>query len=178
MAAEKYLVVTAVGPDRPGIVAGLTALLAERGANVADSRMAILGGEFALIALVSVPEGQLEGTEQAIHAAAAQMGLQILVRPTYSPSEHRAGHVRSYEVSVHALDHPGIVYAVADAVRSLSGNVVSLETSAYQAAVTGAPLFRMALAADFPAEVSASRLREVLAQVSEAANADVEVRSA
>jgi glycine cleavage system regulatory protein len=52
---------------------------------------------------------------------------------------------------------------------------VSLETNAYQAAVTGAPLFRMRVEADFPERVGASHLRDTLEQVSEAANADVEV---
>ena len=42
--------------------------------------------------------------------------------------------------------------------------------------LTGAPLFRMTLCADFPPDVSAARLREALSRVSETANADVEVR--
>ena len=48
-----HLVVTAVGRDRPGIVAELTAAVAACRANVADSRMALLGGEFALMMPVS-----------------------------------------------------------------------------------------------------------------------------
>ena len=81
-------------------------------------------------------------------------------------------------MQVHALDHPGIVHAVTAALRALGGNIVSLDTSASQASVTGAPLFQMQLCADFPAEVTAARLREALDQVSEAANADIEVRPA
>jgi glycine cleavage system transcriptional repressor len=179
---EQYLVITAVGRDRPGIVAALTALLAERGANVADSRMAVLGGEFALMALVAAPGEQLAALRRGVAEAAERLGLDLIVRTTESPAAHRASPpeqpVRSYQVEVHALDHPGIVHAVADALRDLGGNIVSLETSAYQASVTGAPLFRMSVATDFPAAVSATRLRETLARVSEAANADVEVRPA
>jgi glycine cleavage system transcriptional repressor len=175
MSAE-YLVLTAVGTDRPGIVADLTALLAERGANVADSRMAVLGGEFAVMMLVSAPPDVLGAVRKEISSLADRLGLQILAKETESPVEHRAGHVRSYEVAVHALDHPGIVRAVAAAVQGLGGNIVLLDTSAYQAAVTGAPLFHMKLCADFPSDISAARLRETLAHVSEAANADVEVR--
>jgi glycine cleavage system transcriptional repressor len=173
---EEYLVLTAVGSDRPGIVAELTALLAARGVNVADSRMAVLGGEFALMALVTGPAGTLAGLREEVASLAAQMGLQLILKETESPAAHRAGRVRSYRVQVHALDHPGIVHAVAEAVRQLGGNIVALETSAYQASVTGAPLFRMELAADFPGAVSAARLRETLAAVSEAANADIEVQ--
>ena len=174
--SEKYLVLTAVGTDRPGIVAEITALLAERGANVADSRMAVLGGEFALMMLVETPPDRAAGLRQDVAGVAERLGLQLIVKDTRSPEEHRAGRVRSYEVQVHALDHPGIVHAVTAALRGLGGNIVSLDTTAYQASVTGAPLFRMGLCADFPADVSAARLRETLDQVSEAANADVEVR--
>jgi len=173
---DRYLVVTALGTDRPGIVAELTALLAERGANVADSRMAVLGGEFALMALVSTRDGDTEALRAEVGQLAEKLGLQLIVKDTRSPAEHRGGRVRSYEVQVHALDHPGIVHAVADSVRGLGGNVVSLDTSAYEASVTGAPLFQMELRADFPSEISASRLRETLAEVSEAANADIDVR--
>lgn len=176
--AEQFLVVTAVGDDRPGIVAELTALLAERGASVADSRMAVLGGEFALLMLVEATSGDLVALRSEIERVGESLGLQMLLRETESPETHRAGRVRSYEVRVHALDHPGIVHAVARAVRELGGNVVSLETTAYEAPVTGASLFEMTLCADFPPEVSAARLRETLEGVSEAANADIEVAPA
>jgi glycine cleavage system transcriptional repressor len=174
--SEAYLVVTAVGTDRPGIVAEITDVLADRGANIADSRMALLGGEFALMMLISSPEEGLTAVRSDVEGVAARLGLQLIVKDTGSPSAHRAGHVRSYEIQVHALDHPGIVHAVSSALRRLGGNIVSLDTSAYEAAVTGAPLFEMNLAADFPAGITAARLREALAEVSETANADVEVR--
>lgn len=173
---DQYLVLTAIGTDRPGIVADVTTLLAERGVNVADSRMAVLGGEFALMMLVSGSPEDLAGVRDEVGPVAERLGMQLLVKDTRSPAAHRAGKVRSYEVQVHALDHPGIVSAVTGAVRGLGGNIVSLETSAYQASVTGAPLFRMTLCADFPAEITAARLRDTLDHVSEAANADIEVQ--
>ena len=47
-----YVVLTAVGPDRPGLVNALASLIRDAGANIEDSRMAILGGEFAVILLI------------------------------------------------------------------------------------------------------------------------------
>lgn len=173
---EQYLVLTAVGTDRPGLVAELTAVVATRGINVADSRMAVLGGEFALMMLLAGGPDELAQARSELAAVAERVGLELIVKDTRSPAAHRAGRVRSYEVHVHALDHPGIVHAVTGTLQRLGGNVVSLSTSAYQAAVTGAPLFEMNLSADFPAEITAARLREALGEVSEAANADVEVK--
>ncbi len=173
---QQYLVLTAVGTDRPGIVAEMTAALAERGASVADSRMAILGGEFALMMLVSGPPAVLDAARSDIHTVGERLGLELIVKETGSPAAHRAGNVRSYEIRVHALDHPGIVHAVTAALQRLGANIVSLDTSAYEASVTGAPLFQMTLRADCPASLSAARLREALNEVSEARNADMEVR--
>ena len=59
MSSRQYQVLTAVGRDRPGLVEKISSLLLGAGANLEDSRMAILGGEFALILLFS-------GTDQAV----------------------------------------------------------------------------------------------------------------
>ncbi len=56
MSNKSYLVLTAVGPDRPGLVSEISSMVLSAGANLEDSRMAILGGEFALLVLVSGDE--------------------------------------------------------------------------------------------------------------------------
>src|SRR4051812_23996800 len=48
------VVITASGPDRPGIVHDLTKLLTTAGANVEESRMSILGNDFAILLRVTV----------------------------------------------------------------------------------------------------------------------------
>src|ERR1044072_6419761 len=96
---EEYLVLTAIGTDRPGLVSNLTAVLAERGANVADSRMAVLGGEFALIMLVSGPPETIALLRREVAVVAEGLGLELLLKDTRSPAAHRAGKVRSYEIS-------------------------------------------------------------------------------
>src|SRR6266542_2052675 len=52
-----HVAVTAVGADRPGIAAAVVKVLYEHGGNVEDSRMAILGGHFAMMLIVALPEG-------------------------------------------------------------------------------------------------------------------------
>jgi len=55
LSMKRNLVLTLTGPDRIGIVEKVTGLLLERGGNVETSRMARLGGEFAVLMLVSLP---------------------------------------------------------------------------------------------------------------------------
>jgi glycine cleavage system transcriptional repressor len=50
------LALSALGRDRPGIVAEVTGVLVEHGVNVEDSRMAILRGEFAMVLVLGAPE--------------------------------------------------------------------------------------------------------------------------
>ena len=53
MSTERHLVLSALGPDRPGLVADITHYVTERGGNIEDSRMAVFGGEFGVMMLVS-----------------------------------------------------------------------------------------------------------------------------
>src|SRR3954465_15143150 len=58
-------IVTAVGPDRPGIVGELTGHLHAAGANLLDSRMVNLRGQFALVLLMECPDASPASTTLA-----------------------------------------------------------------------------------------------------------------
>ena len=50
---KTYFVISALGDDRPGIVNDLSRVILDCGCNIEDSRMSVLGGEFALILMTS-----------------------------------------------------------------------------------------------------------------------------
>ena len=52
---RRHLVMTFVGPDQIGIVDRVTRMILEYDGNVEESRMTRLGGEFAMLLLISVP---------------------------------------------------------------------------------------------------------------------------
>jgi glycine cleavage system transcriptional repressor len=177
MASDQYLVLSALGADRPGLVAEVTDYLAERGVNVEDSRMAVLGAEFGIQVLVS-------GSEPSIAKVAADKGLLetktklgVLVRRTKSPEEHRRAAVIPCVVTAEAIDHEGIVRAVALAISHMGINIVSLETTAYNAPVTGSPLFRLEAHIDLPQGVSVAQFRRQMDDVAQRESLDIDVRS-
>ena len=51
-----YFALTIIGRDRSGIVAQVTDILYRLGCNIADSSSTILGGQFAMILIISHPE--------------------------------------------------------------------------------------------------------------------------
>ena len=55
--AKEYFVVTIIGPDRRGMVAKITEEIMAQNANIEESHMARLGGEFAVIMLLSITNG-------------------------------------------------------------------------------------------------------------------------
>src|SRR3954453_6984307 len=69
---QSQFVLTLPGPDQIGIVDRVTGLLLDRGGNVETSRMARLGGEFAILMLVSMPAEQFDGLEMDLEGLAVE----------------------------------------------------------------------------------------------------------
>jgi glycine cleavage system transcriptional repressor len=177
MASPSYAVLSALGPDRPGLVAEVTHYLTERGVNVEDSRMAVLGGEFGILTLVSGTADQLTRVEKELGELEKKTGLGLLIRKTKSPEEHRRAAAVPCVITVEALDQEGIVRAIASGLHEVGVNIVSLETTAYEAPVTGSPLFRLEARVDVPPGLTVGKVRKALAEIAEAENLDIEVRS-
>src|ERR1700712_4552624 len=105
----RELVITAIGPDRPGLIGKLTAPLYEASANVADSRMVNLRGQFALILLAEIPQGKVDQVEQHLQTLAKQLGLTLTVRGSEAqpgPAPTTVG--LPYRVATFAMDQPGL----------------------------------------------------------------------
>jgi len=174
---EVFVVLSCLGPDRAGLVAEVTDFLQSRGGNVEDSRMAILGAEFGILLLASGSPDAVAAIEKDLPALQQTTGLSVLARRTKSPEEHRRAPTIPCIVTAEALDHEGIVRAVAQALTLAGVNIVSLESIAYAAPVTGSQLFRMEARVDVPQSLGVSKLRKAMDGVADEHNLDLEVRS-
>ena len=72
---KDHLVITAVGPDRVGLVEQITQFLLREGCNIEDSKMAVFCGEFAIILLVSGEAAGLDRVAQSLPLLTSQTGL-------------------------------------------------------------------------------------------------------
>jgi len=167
---SKYLVITAVGHDRPGIVNDLTKHILECGCNVADSRMSILGGEFALILLLSGTWNAIAKIEEVLPKLGDSLGLNITVKRTEPRSQQ--GNLLNYHVDALAMDQPGLVHKVTDFFSSRRINIESLNTDSYNAAHTGTPMFSINMTINIPAGQSISQIREQYMDFCDAMNMD------
>ena len=160
MSSEKaYLVITAVGPDRAGLVSELSSLIHAAGANLEDSRMAVLGGEFALLLLVSGTEPALASVEGRVREGERALGLTLLLKRTTARA-HK--HVLRYTIRVSGFDRPGIVQSITGILAQRGVNLDALESRVTNAPHSGTPLFVLEAALEVPSEVALSDLRREL----------------
>ncbi len=155
---DKQLVIAALGEDQPGLVDRLSGWVLESGCSIADSRMTVLGGEFAVLLLVAGNWNSLAKLESQCDAMQDQLGMMLNIKRTEPrPAE---GDFLPYGVDVVALDHPGIVHNLANFFSQRSINIQDLSTSSYAAAHTGTQMFAVHMTLDVPADTHIASLRE------------------
>jgi glycine cleavage system transcriptional repressor len=136
------IVLTLSGPDRIGIVEKVTGMLVVHGGNVETSRMARLGGEFAILMMVSLPSKQLSPLEKEISALTAE-GYRVTVTRTGRLQPESADGFRFFRIEVIGADHEGIIHQVARYLSKRGINIESMDTETTRAPVSGSPLFTM-----------------------------------
>jgi glycine cleavage system transcriptional repressor len=119
--------VTAIGLDRPGIVAAVSGALLELDGNVEDSQMSILRGHFAVMLLVQVPdEVEQAQLSERLGKVRDELGLEAV---TVSPVGAAGESVRpTHVVSVYGADSRGIVHSISAALAGHGVDITDLET--------------------------------------------------
>ncbi|MFA7095393.1 MAG: glycine cleavage system protein R [Gammaproteobacteria bacterium] len=155
---KQHLVISAVGADKPGIVNGLSKAILESGCNIVDSRMTVLGGEFAIILLVSGNWNAVAKLESALPGIGKRLDLSITSKRT--EQRKPASNLLPYAVDVVSIDQPGIVYNLANFFSSREINIQDLVTTSYSAAHTGTPMFSVHMIVNIPSDMHIAALRE------------------
>lgn len=152
-----YLAITASGEDKIGLVQRFTSRIAEAGCNIEESRMAVLGGQFAILMLISGPWNALTKLEDRLAQIGTELGLAITHKRT-RPAERKTPLI-PYRVNVVAMDHPGIVHSLADFFARQGINIEELATETYPAPHTGTPMFSVNIVIGVPADLHLPTLR-------------------
>jgi glycine cleavage system transcriptional repressor len=153
-----YLVISALGTDRPGIVQEISRAVLDSGCNIEDSRMTVLGGEFAVLMLISGNWNSIAKLEGMLPGLQEKLDLTVISKRT--KPRPASDNLLPYAVEVVTMDHPGIVHEVANFFSGRRINIEDLYTDSYRAAHTGTPMFNMSMRINIPADLSISTLRE------------------
>lgn len=119
-------VITAVGDDRPGIVAAVTGALLPLDGNLEDSAMTLLEGQFAMVLVLAASGATADEVRDALAPVTAGYGLMTDVKALDAPVGDTGG--RACSLTVYGADRPGIVHRIAQALAARDVNIVDLAT--------------------------------------------------
>lgn len=168
------LVLTLLGPDRPGLVEAVADAIARNGGNWLESRMAHLAGKFAGILRVEVPPDRAGAVIEAL-ARLESRGLKVMVEPSGGAvPTAEVGPQRALELNVVGLDRPGIIREISQLLAQHGVNVEELATDRSSAPMSGEMLFRAQARVHLPEATDLSSIRSGLERL--ASDLVVEIR--
>jgi glycine cleavage system regulatory protein len=157
--AMASLILTVVGPDRPGLVRALAEAVAARNGSWLESRMARLAGQFAGIVLVEAPDALLDDLR-----ALEGQGLRITVQ---SGAAGSAVPVSSPRLALEVVgnDRPGIVRDISQVLAAHAVNIEELTTHMVSGSFSGEPMFRVTATVRAPDDAAVDAVRAGLEQL-------------
>lgn len=175
---KRWFALSAIGADRPGIVADLAALIYECDCNLEDSSMTILGSEFAVLLLLTG-----EGDDAAARLSAGckrlewEKRLTVFFRPLEGePVPYKASQrASSWTLQAVGVDKAGIVAKVARCLADHEINICELSTQSRPEPGTGTPIYTMRMLMDVPATVDAKALRGRLDAIASDLHVDLSI---
>jgi glycine cleavage system transcriptional repressor len=173
--AKNYFVVTIIGPDRRGLVASITEEIVSQNANIEESHMTRLGGEFAVLMLLSLTNGNRQMLLEGLEKLNGDQ-VKVFVKETNLARLKVFEGFVPYQISVIGADHEGIVHHVAEYLAELRIQVDDMETHVTKAPVTGTPLFSMQAKVQAPPEISLPKLRDKLEELGDQLGVDIRVK--
>ena len=172
-----HLAVTVISKDRPGIVADTTEVLFNLGCNIEDSSCTMLGGDFAMILIVShlkpFTKARLSDEFRALQE---RTGLVVHLRPLHEDEIFKATDKGELcLISVYGSDQPGIVYKVTRALADHNINITDLNTRLI--GTKDEPVYVLMLEAILPQGLSLQDTSDLLEPLSRELAVEIGVRA-
>ena len=169
------LVISALGNDKPGLVNELSKAILDHGGNITESRMMVLGGEFAIMLRVTGNQECISNINSNLETMGKTLGLTLIAKETKPQLSDQKR--LPYQVTVVSMDHPGIVHNITDFLSSRNLNIEEIETKTYPAAHTGTPMFSLDMIISVPADNSVRGLRDEFIVFCDDLNLDASLES-
>ncbi len=154
------LVMTLIGPDRTGLVEQVARTVSEHGGNWLESRMCRLGGEFAGILRIEVPDTSKSDLLSALQKIP---DLNVVARPDEKTKP--AGGTRQTTLELVGSDRPGIVREISGALARARVNVEEFSSEVLSAPMSGETLFKASARLQLPAGCDLAALKKDLEKI-------------
>lgn len=173
----RRLALTAIGRDRPGIVAAASRVLLAHRANVEDSQMTILRGHFTMMLVVSVPEeADVATLRDDLDDVRGQLDLEAVLLSPLDDVDPAGEAVPSHIVTLYGADHPGILHAATAALAEHDVTITDLSTKLAGEGGGGPALYALMMEVAPPPGADAAALEAALRKVGEEQGVEVSLR--
>ena len=162
---KTYFILSAIGKDRPGIVADVSEVIYECGGNIEDSSMSLLRNHFALQLLFST---EREEARQKLSSGLKRLEWEKHLTVFYSAITFEEAHPKTkeethpFKITTSGVDHAGIVSRVCRLLADKGINIADMKTHRVLSAESGTPLFEMDIDIEVPRPISEEGFREDL----------------
>lgn len=153
---------TILGEDKPGLVESVASIITEHGGNWMESRMCHLGGQFAGILHILVPEEKERALKEAVYAL-ENKGLNIVVHA--DGQEEKEEDIRMAQIEIVGQDRPGIVREISRGLASYGVNVEELSSGCRDAPMSGEVIFEAKARLKVPVDCRLEDLRAGLEKI-------------
>ncbi|MDR3047788.1 MAG: hypothetical protein LBU51_09325 [Bacteroidales bacterium] len=174
---SKYISLTAIGKDKPGIVSAIAEVLYDAKCNIEDSTMTILHGQFAMILILCVPENISEVfLFEKLQKSSKTLGMFISYTniDSYSPKKYLSSN--PFIISVYGADKTGLVYNVSKYLAENEINITDVQTSLSKHKDDNT--YIMIIESDFPKSVSYEKISKGLADLAKSLNVIISINRA
>jgi len=170
---QKYLVVTVLACDKPGIANQITSIATENNCNILDSRMAALGKEFAVVMMICGDSASISNFEKEL--ANLEKKLDLLIQSKYTEPADEHISLLPYSIQVIALDAPGIIKDISTFFSSQSVNIENMHTDSYKAPHTAAPMIAINMTVNIPVNMQIAEMRDQFIDFCDELNLDASI---
>ncbi|MCW2316146.1 Glycine cleavage system regulatory protein [Rhodoblastus acidophilus] len=153
-----HLVLTVIGPDRPGLVSAVSDTIAAGGGNWLDTRMASLSGQFAGMILVAVAADKADALAASLRDLEAY-GLRLVIQRT---DEQAPIGGRAARLELIGLDRPGIIRDISHVLAAQHVSIAELESELVSGAFSGEAMFKATARLLLPDGLAIDDLRQSL----------------
>lgn len=172
---DMLLAVSAIGPDRPGVLAAITGVLAAHGAEVGDARASLLCGHIGIMLVVEAP-GDLDVgvVRRDLAQVASDLGVEAVHLDGLGASSPDA-HDATLVLTVTGVEHPGIVHAVTHQLARHRINVCDMQARRLSDADDPENLYAMMLEISPPPGMDAQAVEDLIRPVAGERDLDVSI---
>jgi glycine cleavage system regulatory protein len=149
--------------DRAGIVQTLSDAVYSHQGNWLESSLSRLGGQFAGIVSVNIPEDSLDDFKKALADIVAD-GISVRMHAQDSVEEELR---RSAKIIVEGNDRRGIIEELSSVLVEKNVNVEKLVTQFESASMAGYDLFRAEIDVTLPKRFTVNKLETLLENISD-----------